>query len=104
MSVISFNTIHLEQNMGHGNARRVSLEHSRNGLVALMDSDDISLRNRFAIQISHFIKNPKLSICGGQINEFIYSPSNIIDKRKVPTLHNDIKQYMKHRCPMNQVS
>lgn len=104
MSVISFNTIYLEQNRGHGNARRVSLEHSRNELVALMDSDDISLRDRFAIQISHFIKNSALSICGGQITEFVDTPSNIIDKREVPTVHEDIKDYMKRRCPMNQVS
>ena len=104
MGTIAFNTICLQQNMGHGNARRKSLEYCKNELVALMDADDISAKNRFAIQISHFIKNPLLSICGGQITEFIDTPSNIIDKREVPIIHDDIKQYMKCRCPMNQMS
>lgn len=104
MKSIAFNPIYLNQNMGHGNARRIALEHCRNELVALMDADDISKPNRFAIQISNFIENPNLSVCGGQITEFIDSPTNIIDKREVPAEHDDIKEFMKHRCPMNQVS
>lgn len=104
MSAISFHPIYLEQNMGHGIARRVSLEHSSNELVALMDSDDISLRERFALQLRCFLNNPGLSICGGQITEFVDSPENIIDSRIVPTSHTHILKYLKHRCPMNQVS
>ena len=52
MKSIAFNPIYLNQNMGHGNARRIALEHCRNELVALMDADDISKPNRFAIQKS----------------------------------------------------
>lgn len=104
MKSIAFNPIYLNKNMGHGNARRIALEHCRNELVALMDADDISKPNRFAIQISNFLRNPKLSVCGGQITEFIDSPTNIIDKREVPAEHDDIKEFMKHRCPMNQMS
>lgn len=104
MCAIAFKPIYLQQNMGHGNARRISLDSSKNELVALMDADDISARNRFAVQISRFIKNPALSICGGQITEFIDNPSNIIDKREVPASHDDIRQYMKCHCPMNQMS
>lgn len=104
MSAISFNPVYLEQNMGHGIARRASLEHSRNELVALMDSDDISLRERFALQLQRFLANPRLGICGGQITEFADRPEDIIDSRIVPTSHERIVTYLKHRCPMNQVS
>lgn len=104
MTAIAFNPIYLKKNEGHGNARRVSLKYSHNEFVALMDADDISLRNRFELQLQHFKKKPKLSIVGGQITEFIGEPSNIVDRRVVPLEHKDIKSYLRKRCPMNQMT
>lgn len=97
-------TIYLSTNQGHGNARRASLENCTNELVALMDADDISIRDRFERQLSVFRDNESVDIVGGQITEFIGEPSNITGKRVVPESDADIKQYMKKRCPMNQVS
>ena len=104
MSVISFKPIYLKENMGHGNARRVSLDNCRNELIALMDADDISLRERFRLQLECFLEDCSLSICGGQITEFSGEPSNIIDRREVPFTNGDIRHYLKKCCPMNQVS
>ncbi len=101
---ISFKTVYLKENQGHGNARRLSLANCSNALVALMDSDDISLPNRFEKQLKMFSKMPNVSIVGGQITEFIDEPQNITGKRQVPEKDSDIKEYMKKRCPMNQVS
>lgn len=101
---ICFKPIYLEKNQGHGNARRTSLANCSNELVALMDADDISLRERFQQQLSVFMKNESIHIVGGQISEFIGTPANIVDRRVVPTTDKDIKEYMKKRCPMNQVS
>ena len=101
---IAFKTIYLLENQGHGNARRASLAHCKNELVALMDADDISLRYRFEKQLFAFKKNQNIDIVGGQITEFIGEQSNIIGKRVVPEEDSDIKSYMKKRCPMNQVS
>lgn len=101
---ISFKVIYLEKNQGHGNARRVGLANCSNELVALMDSDDISLPSRFYHQLNAFSDDNTLDIVGGQITEFIGEPSNIIGKRVVPEDHDSIKKYMKKRCPMNQVS
>lgn len=100
----AFHPIYLETNQGHGNARRASLSHCANELVALMDADDISLPNRFATQLAVFRENGNVDIVGGQITEFIGDPSHVIGKRTVPTQDADIKAYMKKRCPMNQVS
>lgn len=101
---IDFRPIYLETNQGHGNARRASLAGCTHSLVALMDADDISLPNRFFHQLEAFSKNREIDIVGGQITEFISNPNNIVGRRVVPETDQEIKKYMKKRCPMNQVS
>ena len=101
---IKFRTIYLKKNLGHGEARRRSLAESRNALVALMDADDISIENRFEKELQVFIEKPFLSVVGGQIAEFVDTPSNVTGIREVPCSHIDIANYIKKRCPMNQVS
>jgi len=99
-----FRTIRLEENQGHGNARRIGLENCNFDLVALMDADDISVSKRFEKQLKIFEKNPSISIVGGLITEFIDDPINIVAKRTVPSEDSAIKTYMKKRCPLNQVT
>lgn len=99
-----FKIIRLVNNVGHGNARRIGLENCKYELVALMDADDISLPERFEKQIRCFIRDESLSIVGGIIEEFIDTPSNIISIRDVPEDDKDIKEYLKKRCPLNQVT
>ena len=101
---IELKVIYLETNQGHGNARRISLDNCSNELVALMDADDISLNNRFENQLNAFMFDKKIDIVGGQITEFVDSPTNIVGKRLVPEKNEEIKEYMKKRCPMNQVT
>lgn len=101
---INFKVIYLETNQGHGNARRCSVDNCTNELVALMDADDISYLDRFEKQLEVLKENSSIDIIGGQITEFIDTPSNIIGIRKVPLEDSNIKEYMKKRCPMNQVS
>ncbi len=96
--------IRLEKNVGHGDARRIGLENCTYELVALMDADDICEENRFQKQMEAFSKNSQISIVGGQITEFIDDTSNIVGKRTVPLNDGEIKQYMKKRCPMNQMT
>ena len=99
-----FSVIRLEKNQGHGNARRIGLRACRYELVALMDADDISVVDRFEKQIHVFELDRTLSVVGGIIYEFIDSVDNVIGKRVVPETDVEIKQYMKKRCPMNQVT
>lgn len=98
------NVIYLPENVGHGNARRKSLENCEHNLVALMDADDICVPNRFEQQLAIFASVPDVSIVGGNINEFIDSTDNIVGKRTVPENDADIKEYLKKRCPFNQVT
>lgn len=41
---------------------------------------------------------------GGQIDEFITSPQEIVSIRKVPILDKTIKENMKYRCPLNHMT
>ena len=99
-----FKVIRLPENKGHGEARRVGLNNCTYEFVALMDADDISAEDRFEKQLAVFEKNPELSIVGGNISEFVGEPENIVGARVVKQTDSDIKDDMKKRCPMNQVS
>lgn len=101
---VAFNVIPLKINMGHGMARKISIENCTNELVAIMDADDISLHTRFEKQLKRFMENSDLSVIGGQIAEFNKTPDNISGIRKVPLDHKSICKFMKRRCPFNQMS
>ena len=98
-----FKVVRLSENIGHGNARRLGLEKCSNELVALMDADDISVSNRFEQELKLF-QNNDFDIVGGNIAEFIGDADNIVAYRTVPQDDAEIKEYMKKRCPFNQVS
>ncbi|MBE6667443.1 MAG: glycosyltransferase [Ruminococcaceae bacterium] len=99
-----FNVVRFAENQGHGNARRAGLKAASNELVALMDADDICVPERFEKQLEIFENDPDVDIVGGNISEFIGTPENIVAKREVPSSDTDIKEYMKKRCPMNQMT
>lgn len=99
-----FKIVRLETNQGHGNARRASLDNCTHDYVALMDADDISRPDRFERQLAVFEGDSELSIVGANITEFVGEPANIVGKREVPSEDAEIKQYLRKRCPMNQVT
>lgn len=99
-----FKLIRLEKNGGLGNALKLAVENSSNDLIARMDSDDVSVENRFEQQIAFFKNNTEIDIVGGDITEFIDDEKNIVGKRVVPTTNLEIREYMKTRCAMNHVS
>lgn len=99
-----FRIVRLEQNRGHGEARRIGLQHCSHELVALMDADDISASDRFEKQLRIFRKHPEITVVGGNITEFIDVPENTVGARVVSLEDAAIKEDMKKRCPMNQVT
>ena len=100
-NIKSISIIRLKINQGLGNALNIGIEQAKNKLIARMDSDDISIPNRFELQIAEFSKNPKLDILGGQIAEFINSPEEIFAYRIVPTTYLEIKKFARRRNPFN---
>ena len=99
-----FNVIRLAENGGLGNALKLAVESAKYELIARMDTDDIALPNRFEEQLQYFENDETLDIVGGDISEFIGDENNIVAYRKVPTKHEEIKNYMRTRCPFNHVA
>lgn len=99
-----FTYLPLEENGGLGNALRYGLTYCRNELVGRMDTDDISVPNRFELQLEFMENNPDVDIVGGNISEFANDPTEIVDYRIVPESHEDIVEYLKSRSPFNHVT
>ena len=96
--------IRLDENMGHAVARQTGLTAAKNEICAVMDADDLSVLDRFEKQLQIFQDDPTVSVVGGLINEFIHDTENVVGTRVVPQQDNEIKEYMKSRCPMNLVT
>lgn len=93
-----------EKNLGLGLALNVGLKECKNELIARMDTDDIAKSYRCEKQITYLKEHKECSIVGGQIEEFIDNPNNIIGKRIVPCSDEELKEYIKKRCPFNHMS
>lgn len=102
--IATLKVVRLPKNVGHAGARQTAMEAATNDLIAVMDSDDIAVCNRFELQLKDFQCNPEASVIGGQIKEFVGTPDNIVGERVVPVNDEEIKSYLKSRCPMNLVT
>lgn len=96
--------IQLEENYGLGHALDVGLTYCSNELIARMDSDDISKKDRCEKQIKKFYNNDELVIVGSHVEEFYDDPQKIVSSRNVPTEYLGIKKYIKRRSPFNHPS
>ncbi len=96
--------IRLERNIGIGKVRALGVEECKYEWIAFMDSDDISLPDRFEKQIAYIKQHSDIDMLGGQVTEFDTTPENIISKRIMPLEHNEIYEFAKFRNPMNNVS
>lgn len=94
----------LKENKGLGRALQHGVREAAYDIVARMDSDDIAVPDRFGKQIAAFEADSELCIVGGNIDEFIDTPNNIVGKREVPPDHDSICRYMKKRCALNHVT
>ena len=99
-----FRVIRLEKNSGHAIARQTGLDAAKYDYIAIMDSDDIAVSDRFEKQMNYIEAHPEVDALGGQIDEFIGEPSNVVGSRIVPLTDGEIKVFLKSRCPMNLVT
>lgn len=93
----------LKKNMGLGYALNIGLKICQYDLIARMDTDDVSLPDRFKKQLSVFQQH-NIDICGSWINEFEDLEDVIEVVRKLPEYHQNIINFAKFRSPMNHVS
>lgn len=96
--------IKLPDNRGQGAASNAGLKQCKYGLIARMDSDDISYPDRFESELAVFEKDEAIDAVGGYITEFQGDPKNITGVRIVAEKHEEIKSKFKHRMGMNNVT
>ena len=92
------------QNKGLGYAINFGLNKCSNELVFRMDTDDISLPERFEKQLKYLEMNPDLVIVGSTINEFLHTPYDIRQMRSVPLTKLDIEASKDKRNPFNHMT
>ncbi len=90
-----------EKNEGLGLALHDGLQYCRNEWVARMDSDDISLPNRFEKQMTYIKDNPETDVLGTSIWEFNSKEGQTAYQRLLPEHHQDIINFAKTRNPLN---
>jgi glycosyltransferase involved in cell wall biosynthesis len=100
---IYFNQIFLEKNIGPGLARNRGVSMARYELIAIMDSDDYSYKNRFELQIEEFKKN-NIDLVGGQIDEYNELLDTFLQTRQVPEKFSDIRKNLKFYSTINNVT
>lgn len=103
-SDVLLNVIRLEQNQGLPIALNTGLSACKYNIVARMDSDDISLPQRFSKQISFLRDNPQYSVVGSWIKEFSSLDNLHGPIRKLPVKDRDLSDFAKYRCPLNHMS
>lgn len=91
----------LAEPRGLGGALRVGVRRCRNELVARMDTDDISVPERFETQLAFFERNPDVDVVGGYVAEFADDPADVLSVREVPTDPAAVERSARFRCPLN---
>ena len=91
----------LSENHGLGVALNIGVSACNHELIARMDTDDISLPNRFEKQLEFMKDNPNIDICGTWLTEFIDTRDNLCRMRKVPITDTEIKKYICQRPPFS---
>lgn len=99
-----FQLIRLEENRGIGYAANIGLRACKNDLIAKMDADDIAMPERCAMQLAQFAQDPRLSICGGYIEEFDDDPMKPFAIREVPLAHESIYEFGRCRQAFNNMT
>lgn len=93
--------IPLEKNVGLGKALNIGLNECSNELIARMDTDDISKKDRCEKQLEAFRKNKSLSLLSSTVAEFDEDISTINNIKALPSSHEEIVKYSKKRNPFN---
>ncbi len=99
-----FKTTKLSENVGTGKAKNIGLNECLYDYVAIMDTDDLSVPDRFEQQLEFIMTHPEVVLVGGQIIEFEGTVNNPLSMKKVPSSHEEIMSYATKRSPFNHPS
>ena len=94
---INVRVVRLKHNMGLANALNIGLAHCSHEIVARVDADDISLPQRFAIQIP--LIEGGLGLLGSAIQEFSDDEAEAGMVRNMPASEEEIRRIISYRSP-----
>jgi len=95
------NCIVLSENVGTGKAKNIGIKACSHDLVAVMDTDDVSLPTRFEKQLAVFELKEQIDVCGAWVGEFEEDENLIVSHRRTPEQHEQIVAFAKSRSPVN---
>ncbi len=98
-----FKVVPINKNVGLGEALNRGLKECSYSIIARMDTDDISMPDRFEKELELF-KKSNIDICGSWVSEFDNDENSIISYRQVPKTDSEIKKFAKKRNPLNHPS
>ncbi|WP_220086306.1 glycosyltransferase [Onishia taeanensis] len=93
--------VELKENVGLATALNAGLDYCDYELVARMDTDDISLSERFYKQVSFMTHNRDVSVCGAIVEEWDERCLVRLSIRNLPSCHEGIMKFAKRRCPVS---
>jgi glycosyltransferase involved in cell wall biosynthesis len=96
----AFIVVDLAENVGVGAAKHIGIEVCSNELIAVMDTDDVSLPDRFEKQLV-VLSTGNIDVCGAWVGEFEDDENEIVSHRRTPEQHEDIVAFAKSRSPVN---
>lgn len=96
-----FTIVSINRNVGLGRALDIGLEYCSNPLVARMDADDISVKNRFSLQLQYLQQNPSVALVGGYMRENTRITTRDSFVRTVPITPEKVEKTAHIRNPMN---
>lgn len=98
--VLNIRSVRLTQNGGLANALNAGLAHCTYELVARMDSDDISLPERFEKQVAFMTAHPEIAASSAALDEFDET-GQVFSSRVLPLTHEELREFARRRSPLS---
>lgn len=99
-----FNIVELEENVGLGKALSIGIDYCKNELVARMDADDFSIKNRIEKELEYLEKHIDVDLIGTQSFEFTNDIRSPLQYNTFPVDHESIVKYAHSRNPYSHPS
>ncbi len=93
--------VRFPRNRGLGAVLNDGLRACKYELVARMDSDDISLPDRFEKQLKVFEAYPDIDLVTAWLEEFEDDPARVLCVKRLPETPGELYAFGRRRCPVN---